>query len=126
MEISRAHHQFMLSWSILTNLPHSYTVVLVGKSLVDGCASTPTSRRMLRAASNAFGMQKQSFRYTDGSKDRVCNGDRPKLLFDIDGVTPVALTTAAGEHPWNSTVPGLDNDQTYTLLRPVAQSGKRK
>ena len=30
-----------------------------------------------------------------------------------------ALTTAAGEHPWASPVPGLDSDQTYTLLRPL-------
>ena len=87
-------------------------------------------------------------------KDKVCNGDRPKVLFDKDGVTPVALTTAAGkytsnhsldqssvgmswinqapeciferllmitgENPWTSTVPGLDSDQTFTLLRRLA------
>jgi hypothetical protein len=60
-------------------------------------------------------------RYTDGSTDKVCNGDRPKLLFDTDFVTPVALTSAAGEHPWNSPA-GLDNDASYTLLRPVARA----
>ena len=49
-------------------------------------------------------------RYSDGSTDKVCNGDRPKLLFDTDGVTPVALTSAAGEHPWTSSVPGLDSE----------------
>jgi hypothetical protein len=57
----------------------------------------------------------------DGSKDKVCNGDRPKLIFDKDGVTPLALTSAAGEHPWNSSVAGLDSDQTFTLLRPLAK-----
>ena len=61
-------------------------------------------------------------RYTDGSTDKVCNGDRPKLLFDMDGVTPVALTSAAGEQPWNGGA-GLDSDQTYTLLRPLARAG---
>ena len=63
-------------------------------------------------------------RYSDGSTDKVCNGDRPKLLFDTDGVTPVALTSAAGEHPWTSSVPGLDSDQTYTLLPPVARAAE--
>ena len=55
--------------------------------------------------------------YVDG-KDKVCNGDRPKILFDRDGVSPVALTTAAGERRTSPT-PGLDSDQTYTLLRPL-------
>ena len=58
-----------------------------------------------------------------GQTDKVCNADRPKLLFDRDGVTPIALTSAAGwletARPWNSSVPGLDSDQTFTLLRPL-------
>eukprot|EP01048_Picozoa_sp_COSAG05_P019482 COSAG05_NODE_3061_length_2368_cov_6.177171_3_plen_82_part_01 len=45
----------------------------------------------------------------------MCNGDRPKLLFDKDGVTPIALTTAAGQHPWNPPLNGLDEDQSYRL-----------
>jgi hypothetical protein len=57
--------------------------------------------------------------YVDGV-DLVCNGDRPKLLFDKDGVTPLALTTAAGERPWSSSVGNLDADQAYTLLRPLS------
>ena len=60
--------------------------------------------------------------YVDGTSDKVCNGDRPKILFDRDGVTPVALTTAAGERKWSPT-PGLDSDQTYTLLRPLYRGG---
>jgi len=62
--------------------------------------------------------------FLDGA-DIVCNGDRPKLLFDKDGVTPLALTTAAGAcRPggWCDAVPGLDSDQAYTLLRPLATS----
>ena len=57
--------------------------------------------------------------YTDGSHAAVANGDRPHLLFDKNGKTPVALTTAAGTG-WGA--PGMDTDQTYTLLRPLRQA----
>jgi hypothetical protein len=47
------------------------------------------------------------------------SGDRPHLLFGKDGVTPVALTTGAGTG-WGAT--GMDQDQTFTLLRPLRTS----
>lgn len=54
--------------------------------------------------------------YTDGTHEEYDNGDRPHLLFDRDGRTPIALTTAAGTQ-WGA--PGMDTDQTFTLLRPL-------
>lgn len=44
------------------------------------------------------------------------NGDRPHLIFDKDGHTPVALTNSGSTH-WGAT--GMDPDQTITLLRPL-------
>ena len=47
---------------------------------------------------------------------QVLNGDRPHLLFDKDGTTPIALTTAEGSD-WGA--PGMASDQAYTFLRPL-------
>lgn len=47
------------------------------------------------------------------------NGDRPKLLFGRDGTTPIALTNGVGfGFPAGAT--GMDADQTFTLLQPLA------
>lgn len=54
--------------------------------------------------------------FADGSKATYNNGDRPKLIFAKDGVTPVAFTNAVGTM-WGA--PGMDVDQTFTLLRPL-------
>eukprot|EP01052_Picozoa_sp_SAG31_P028323 SAG31_NODE_2724_length_5187_cov_2.096895_5_plen_472_part_00 len=60
-----------------------------------------------------------NFSYLDSGPTKVCNGDRPKLLFDKDGVTPLALTSAAGLPPANISMAVLDQDQAFTLLRPL-------
>ena len=54
--------------------------------------------------------------FQDGTQTEFQNGDRPHLLFDKTGRTPIALTTAAGT-TWGA--PGMDSDQTFTLLRPL-------
>jgi hypothetical protein len=54
----------------------------------------------------------------DPPASRYANGDRPKLLFAEDGVTPVAFTNAVGTG-WGAS--GMDQDQTFTLLRPLAR-----
>lgn len=54
--------------------------------------------------------------FTDGTQAQYANGDRPHLLFDASGKVPVALTTAAGTD-WGA--PGMNTDQTFTLLRPL-------
>lgn len=52
-------------------------------------------------------------RYDDGSTFDFPYVERPHLIFDRDGVTPVALTN--GVKPgW-----GIDGDQSFTLLRPL-------
>ena len=56
--------------------------------------------------------------YTDGSRI-VANGDRPHLLFDESGKIPVALTTSASTG-WGA--PGMEIDQTFTLLRPLRKT----
>jgi len=55
--------------------------------------------------------------FTDGTHTEFQNGDRPHLIFDKSGQVPIALTTAAGTN-WGAT--GMDHDQTFTLLRPLA------
>ena len=49
------------------------------------------------------------------------NGDRPKLLFARDGTTPIALTNGVGAG-FPAGAPGMDADQTFTLLQPLASS----
>jgi len=53
--------------------------------------------------------------YTDGSKETFGHCERPHLIFDKDGTTPVALTNGVK-------IQGLSNDdQSFTLLRPLRQ-----
>jgi hypothetical protein len=53
--------------------------------------------------------------YTDGSKETFGHCERPHLIFDKDGTTPVALTNGVK-------IQGLsNNDQSFTLLRPLRQ-----
>eukprot|EP00040_Diaphanoeca_grandis_P021485 m.114508 g.114508 ORF g.114508 m.114508 type:complete len:167 (-) comp28356_c1_seq2:279-779(-) len=57
--------------------------------------------------------------FSDGTKTQIFNGDRPKFIFDKSGTKPIALTTGAGGT--NFSAPGMDADQSYTLLRPLVQ-----
>jgi hypothetical protein len=51
--------------------------------------------------------------YTDGSSENYGHCERPHVLFDKDGVTPIALTNGVK-------IQGLSNDdQSFTLLRPL-------
>ena len=52
--------------------------------------------------------------YTDGSSETFLTAERPHLLLDKDGYTPLALTT--GSRPPNS------GDYSVTLLRPINQN----
>merc|ERR1719215_374734 len=53
--------------------------------------------------------------YTDGGSESFGHCERPHVIFDKDGVSPVALTNGVK-------VPGLSNDDlSFTLLRPLRQ-----
>lgn len=53
--------------------------------------------------------------YTDGTKETFGHSERPHILFDKDGTTPVALTNGVK-------VQGLSNDDlAFTLMRPLRQ-----
>jgi hypothetical protein len=52
-------------------------------------------------------------KYTDGTTVVYGHSERPHILFDKDGVTPMALTNGVK-------IQGLsNNDQSFTLLRPL-------
>ena len=51
--------------------------------------------------------------YTDGSKMTLDSCERPHLVMDSDGYTPLAITN--GARPPNS------NDYSFTLMRPINQ-----
>jgi hypothetical protein len=52
--------------------------------------------------------------YDDGTKESYGHCERPHIIMDKDGVTPVALTNGVK-------IQGLSNDdQSFTLLRPLA------
>ena len=54
--------------------------------------------------------------YTDGEREDFGHCERPHILFDKDGTTPVALTNGVK-------IQGMSNDdQSFTLLRPLATS----
>jgi hypothetical protein len=61
--------------------------------------------------------QSSSSTGTGSGQTVLVHGDRPHLLFDKDGRTPVALTNSASTQ-WGER--GMLADQTYTFLRPVA------
>ena len=52
--------------------------------------------------------------YTDGSKVTMVTAERPHLILDDNGYTPLALTT--GSSPPDS------SDYSFTLLRPIDQN----
>ena len=52
--------------------------------------------------------------YTDGTNFSFARLERPHLIFDTDGYTPIAITNAAQPG-------GEDLDYSYTLLRPINQ-----
>ena len=55
-------------------------------------------------------------KFTDGTETTFGYCERPHLVFDTDGVTPVALTNGVKM----GAMPGMQNDdQSYTLLRPL-------
>jgi len=52
--------------------------------------------------------------YTDGTVVTFSHSERPHILFDKDGTTPMALTNGVK-------IQGVTNDdQSFTLLRPLA------
>ena len=51
--------------------------------------------------------------FTDGTTFTFGSRERPHLIFDDDGCTPVALTNGA-------TYGGQYGDASYTLLQPIA------
>ena len=54
--------------------------------------------------------------YSDGTKEVFSHSERPHILFDKDGVTPVALTNGVK-------IQGRSNDdQSFTLLRPLRRA----
>lgn len=53
-------------------------------------------------------------KYTDGTSVVYEHSERPHILFDKDGVTPVALTNGI-----KNSMGGVGKDQSFTLLRPL-------
>ena len=51
--------------------------------------------------------------FIDGSTVEFATCERPHLVFDTDGTTPIALTNGVTVH----------GDQSYTLLRPLLRRG---
>ena len=54
--------------------------------------------------------------YNDGTTFNFSHSERPHMLFDVSGTKPIALTNGVK-------IQGLsNNDQSFTLLRPLKQS----
>ena len=54
--------------------------------------------------------------YDDGTYHVFKTTERPHLIFDKDGITPIALTNGAIVEPDGNVA---NNDRSYTLLRPI-------
>ena len=70
---------------------------------------------------NAVVMSLEWSRYTDGGSECVIMRERPHLIFAADGVTPMALSTAAMHGP--PVIPGTfaQNRTSFTLVQDLNQ-----
>jgi len=90
------HAVFHQMYTCLTCTAHAYSVDGVSWSYGGTAATAETT-------------------YTDGGKETFGHCERPHMIFDKDGVTPVALTNGVK-------IQGLSNDDlSFTLLRPLRQ-----
>ena len=60
--------------------------------------------------------------FEDGSSEGFMMRERPALVFDKDGHTPLALTNGAAPGPFTATGQGGKNDYAYTLLQKLNQN----